>query len=54
MSEALNAIDKACNSSPECQRVHFIRGQVLQGLDRKEKKPRPNLRSAKKLMDSKG
>ena len=35
-AEALQAIDRAAKLAPENQRVHFIRGQVLQGLGRKE------------------
>jgi tetratricopeptide (TPR) repeat protein len=49
-AEALQAIDKAAKLAPENQRVHFIRGQVLQGLGRKDE-AQAEFEIAKKLMD---
>src|SRR5208282_1981752 len=49
-AEALQAIDRAANLAPENQRVHFIRGQVLQHLGRKDE-AEAEFAIAKKLMD---
>jgi Tfp pilus assembly protein PilF len=49
-AEALQAIDKATKLAPENQRVHFIRGQVLQRLGRKDE-GKTEFEIAKKLMD---
>ncbi len=49
-AEALQTIDKAAKLAPENQRVHFIRGQVLQRLNRKEE-AEAEFAIAKKLMD---
>jgi tetratricopeptide (TPR) repeat protein len=49
-AEALQAIDKAKKLAPENQRVHFIRGQVLQRLGRKDE-AQAEFEVAKKLMD---
>ena len=49
-AEASQAIDKATKLAPENQRVHFIRGQVLQRLGRKEEAA-AEFAIAKKLMD---
>jgi len=49
-AEALQAIDRAALLAPENQRVHFIRGQVLQHLGRKDE-AEAEFAIAKKLMD---
>ena len=49
-AEALQAIDQAAKLAPENQRVHFIRGQVLQRLGRDDE-AQAEFAIAKKLMD---
>jgi tetratricopeptide (TPR) repeat protein len=49
-ARALQAIDKAAQLAPNNQRVHFIRGQVLERLGRKEE-AQAEFAIAKKIMD---
>jgi len=49
--EALGALDKALKIVPESQKVHFLRGQVLQKLGRTEE-AKAEFATAKKLMDA--
>ncbi len=50
--EALNALDEALKTAPDSDKVHFMRGQVLQRLNRKEE-AKAEFATAKTLMDSK-
>jgi tetratricopeptide (TPR) repeat protein len=50
--EALKALDEALKIVPESGKVHFVRGQVLQRLDRREES-KAEFALAKKLLDRK-
>jgi len=49
---ALHALDEALKASPDSEKVHFVRGQVLQRMGRKDE-AKAEFALGKKLMDQK-